>query len=206
MTGCDETTNATRLLTRAFLFAAERHAHQLRKGEAGEPYINHPAEVADLVAGGNRRVRSKPGSGGPAARRGRGHGYHPRRHCRGVRRRCGGTGRGGYRRQDAAQGGAQAPAGRACRRAQSAGEGTEARRQDEQSARLGCEPTGRLVEQATARLYGLGPVGRRGVARGEPMAGERYSTRRRRRPRRPRSKRTGRCRICVRVYPIPHNI
>src|SRR5690348_15046224 len=31
-------------------FAAERHAGQKRKGEAGEPYINHLIEVAELVA------------------------------------------------------------------------------------------------------------------------------------------------------------
>lgn len=39
------------LLTRAFRFAAERHAAQRRKGAAGEPYVNHLAEVAELVAG-----------------------------------------------------------------------------------------------------------------------------------------------------------
>ena len=37
-------------LSRAFRFAAERHVHQRRKGEAAEPYLNHLAEVADLVA------------------------------------------------------------------------------------------------------------------------------------------------------------
>ena len=37
-------------LSRAFHFAAERHVHQRRKGEAAEPYLNHLAEVADLVA------------------------------------------------------------------------------------------------------------------------------------------------------------
>jgi (p)ppGpp synthase/HD superfamily hydrolase len=31
-------------------FAAERHAGQKRKGDAGEPYINHLIEVAELVA------------------------------------------------------------------------------------------------------------------------------------------------------------
>jgi GTP diphosphokinase / guanosine-3',5'-bis(diphosphate) 3'-diphosphatase len=31
-------------------FAAQRHATQKRKGEAGEPYINHLIEVAELVA------------------------------------------------------------------------------------------------------------------------------------------------------------
>jgi (p)ppGpp synthase/HD superfamily hydrolase len=32
-------------------FAAERHIGQKRKGEAGEPYINHLIEVAELIAG-----------------------------------------------------------------------------------------------------------------------------------------------------------
>lgn len=40
----------TRLLARAFRYAAAKHAGQMRKGEAKEPYINHPAEVAELVA------------------------------------------------------------------------------------------------------------------------------------------------------------
>jgi (p)ppGpp synthase/HD superfamily hydrolase len=34
----------------AALFAAERHAHQKRKGAAGEPYVNHLIEVAQLVS------------------------------------------------------------------------------------------------------------------------------------------------------------
>jgi (p)ppGpp synthase/HD superfamily hydrolase len=38
------------LLTRAFAFAAEKHAHQRRKGESAEPYVNHLAEVAHLLA------------------------------------------------------------------------------------------------------------------------------------------------------------
>src|SRR5690242_3651868 len=38
-----------RILTSA-RFAAERHAGQKRKGDAGEPYINHLIEVAELVA------------------------------------------------------------------------------------------------------------------------------------------------------------
>jgi (p)ppGpp synthase/HD superfamily hydrolase len=32
-------------------FAAEKHAHQKRKGAAQEPYINHLIEVAHLIAG-----------------------------------------------------------------------------------------------------------------------------------------------------------
>lgn len=31
-------------------FAAEKHAGQKRKGRDGQPYINHPLEVADLLA------------------------------------------------------------------------------------------------------------------------------------------------------------
>jgi guanosine-3',5'-bis(diphosphate) 3'-pyrophosphohydrolase len=38
------------LVSRAWNFAAERHANQRRKGEAQEPYVNHLAEVAELVA------------------------------------------------------------------------------------------------------------------------------------------------------------
>ncbi len=38
------------LVSRAADFAARRHASQKRKGEAGEPYLNHLAEVALLLA------------------------------------------------------------------------------------------------------------------------------------------------------------
>src|ERR1051326_1131882 len=31
-------------------FAAEKHAHQKRKGQNQEPYINHLIEVAELIA------------------------------------------------------------------------------------------------------------------------------------------------------------
>jgi len=37
-------------LLHAARFAAERHAGQLRKGARSEPYINHPLEVANLIA------------------------------------------------------------------------------------------------------------------------------------------------------------
>ena len=37
-------------LTAAYHFAAAKHVHQRRKGEAAEPYMNHLTEVADLVA------------------------------------------------------------------------------------------------------------------------------------------------------------
>jgi GTP diphosphokinase / guanosine-3',5'-bis(diphosphate) 3'-diphosphatase len=38
------------LIARAWHFAAERHAKQKRKGSGEEPYVNHLAEVAELVA------------------------------------------------------------------------------------------------------------------------------------------------------------
>ena len=41
-------------LARAYHFAAVRHLNQRRKGKAGEPYINHLTEVADLVATATR--------------------------------------------------------------------------------------------------------------------------------------------------------
>jgi len=37
-------------LARAWRVAAERHVDQRRKGEKAEPYVNHLAEVAELVA------------------------------------------------------------------------------------------------------------------------------------------------------------
>ena len=44
------TSEATRLVTRATYFAAQRHADQRREGRRREPYINHLAEVADLLS------------------------------------------------------------------------------------------------------------------------------------------------------------
>ena len=41
---------ALSLVTRAAFFASEAHAHHRRKGEAAEPYVNHLAEVAMLLA------------------------------------------------------------------------------------------------------------------------------------------------------------
>ncbi len=38
------------IVTRAADFAARRHTHQRRKGEAAEPYFNHLAHVAALLA------------------------------------------------------------------------------------------------------------------------------------------------------------
>ena len=43
-------TDAIRRIARAADFAARRHVGQERKGARGEPYINHLAEVASLVA------------------------------------------------------------------------------------------------------------------------------------------------------------
>lgn len=37
-------------LLHAASFAAQKHTGQKRKGERGEPYINHPLDVANLVA------------------------------------------------------------------------------------------------------------------------------------------------------------
>lgn len=39
-----------RLLLEAAAFAAKKHTGQKRKGKDEEPYINHPLEVADLLA------------------------------------------------------------------------------------------------------------------------------------------------------------
>ena len=38
------------LFARALDFAAKKHVHQRRKGKSAEPYINHLAEVARLLA------------------------------------------------------------------------------------------------------------------------------------------------------------
>jgi (p)ppGpp synthase/HD superfamily hydrolase len=42
--------NALRLVSAAAAYAAERHVGQRRKGAAAEPYLNHLAEVAALLA------------------------------------------------------------------------------------------------------------------------------------------------------------
>ncbi|HLZ04264.1 MAG TPA: HD domain-containing protein [Bradyrhizobium sp.] len=44
------TPEGTRLVTRAARFAAEKHADQRRKGLRRQPYVNHLAEVADLLS------------------------------------------------------------------------------------------------------------------------------------------------------------
>ena len=42
--------NTQNQLIRAASFAADRHRDQRRKGENGAPYINHPLEVANMLA------------------------------------------------------------------------------------------------------------------------------------------------------------
>ena len=44
-------TTALQRILAAAQFAAEKHSTQKRKGVAGEPYINHLIEVAELIAG-----------------------------------------------------------------------------------------------------------------------------------------------------------
>jgi guanosine-3',5'-bis(diphosphate) 3'-pyrophosphohydrolase len=44
------TTNPLNAILSAAHFAAEKHANQKRKGKAGEPYINHLLEVAQLIS------------------------------------------------------------------------------------------------------------------------------------------------------------
>ena len=46
----ENSTGSVQRILSAALFAAERHRAQKRKGAAGEPYINHLIEVAELVA------------------------------------------------------------------------------------------------------------------------------------------------------------
>jgi (p)ppGpp synthase/HD superfamily hydrolase len=47
----DTPAGTARRILAATRFAAERHAFQKRKGLAGEPYVNHLIEVAELIAG-----------------------------------------------------------------------------------------------------------------------------------------------------------
>lgn len=41
--------NNLKLLTKAISFSAKKHRNQKRKGADGEPYINHPLEVLNLL-------------------------------------------------------------------------------------------------------------------------------------------------------------
>jgi (p)ppGpp synthase/HD superfamily hydrolase len=47
----DSHSEAVQRILAAARFAAEKHSGQKRKGLAGEPYINHLIEVAELIAG-----------------------------------------------------------------------------------------------------------------------------------------------------------
>lgn len=47
---------AVRRILAAALFAAEKHAGQKRKGHAGEPYVNHLIEVAELIAASSQTL------------------------------------------------------------------------------------------------------------------------------------------------------
>ena len=49
-TAPDQRLSDVELLARAWRVAAERHVDHRRKGSRAEPYVNHLAEVADLVA------------------------------------------------------------------------------------------------------------------------------------------------------------
>jgi len=59
MTGTDNPSIPAAPLHRileAARFAAEKHAQQKRKGDAGEPYVNHLLEVAELIAGSSDQL------------------------------------------------------------------------------------------------------------------------------------------------------
>ena len=56
------------LFARALDFAARKHVHQRRKGESAEPYINHLAEVARLLAAATEGRQRRRDRGRPAAR------------------------------------------------------------------------------------------------------------------------------------------
>ena len=51
MTGrVEETTSALNLILKAMAFAARKHRHQRRKDLEASPYINHPIDLADILA------------------------------------------------------------------------------------------------------------------------------------------------------------
>lgn len=45
-----ETTNELTILLKAANFSAQKHSHQRRKDEEQSPYINHPIQVAEVIA------------------------------------------------------------------------------------------------------------------------------------------------------------
>ena len=59
-------------MAKAVDFAARAHAPQRRKGAAAEPYVNHLAEVALLVAEATQGADARPGDRGLSARHHRG--------------------------------------------------------------------------------------------------------------------------------------
>ena len=51
-------------LLRTIHFAADKHREQKRKGVGASPYVNHPIEVAEILASvGEVRGRSLPSAG-----------------------------------------------------------------------------------------------------------------------------------------------
>ena len=123
---------AIRLVSEAAEFAAHRHTGTARKARADEPYINHLAEVANLLAFVDRRRGCRTGRGRLAARHHRGHRDHARGARAKIRRaRCLARRRGDRRHEPVADR-APAKAGRG-RPAQIAGRQTDQdRRQDQQ--------------------------------------------------------------------------
>ncbi len=45
----DERISELGLILQAFVFAADKHRHQRRKGDSALPYINHPIELANVL-------------------------------------------------------------------------------------------------------------------------------------------------------------
>ena len=45
-----ESTSGIRLVLKAMAFAAEKHRHQRRKDREESPYINHPIDLANILA------------------------------------------------------------------------------------------------------------------------------------------------------------
>src|SRR5690242_16795381 len=50
MGGVDGTTSALNLVLKAMAFASRKHRNQRRKDREASPYINHPIELADILA------------------------------------------------------------------------------------------------------------------------------------------------------------
>jgi guanosine-3',5'-bis(diphosphate) 3'-pyrophosphohydrolase len=48
--GGQETSSALGLVLKAMAFAARKHRHQRRKDQEASPYINHPIDLADILA------------------------------------------------------------------------------------------------------------------------------------------------------------